>query len=110
MSQVSKSEGYWDDRWVGPRFVTKLKPVQEFSKFRLEGWRPADSPYASVSISIEGQKICSEEVEGGFFVIEGQAQGLNRDELNLEILTSDWISPNNDSRNLSFVIKSLDFL
>ena len=71
------------------------------------GWRPADSPSASVSISIDGQKFCSKEVEGGFFVIEGQAQGLNRDELNLEILTSDWISPNNDSRDLSFVIKSL---
>ena len=110
MSQVSKSEGYWDDGWVGPRFLTKLKPVQEFSKFRLVGWRPEGSHSASVSISIEGQKICSKEVEGGFFVIEGQVQGLNRVELNLEILTSDWISPNNDSRDLSFVIKSLDFL
>jgi len=110
MSQISKSEGYWDDGWVGPRFVTKLKPVQEFSKFRLEGWRPADSPSASVSISIEGQKFCSKEVEGGFFVIEGQAQGLNKDELNLEILTSYWTNSDNDLRDLSFVIKSLDFL
>ena len=78
MSQISKSEGYWHDGWVGPRLVTKLKPVQEFAKFRLEGWRPADSPSASVSICIDGQEFCSEEVES-FFVI--YAQRLTGDEL-----------------------------
>ena len=109
MLPVSKGDGYWDDRWVGPRFVAKLKPVQEFHKFRLEGWRPEDFPSASVSISLEGQEICSKEVEGGFFVIEAQAQFPSRDELSLEILTSYSTSPTNDSRDLSFVIKSLDF-
>ena len=110
MRQVSKSDGYWDDRWVGPRFLAKLKPVQEIQKFRLEGWRPEDFPSASISISLEGQEICSQEVQGGFFVIEGQAQFPNRDELSLEILTSYSTSPTNDLRDLSFVIKRLDFI
>ena len=108
--RAQKSDGYWDDRWVGPRFLAKLKPVQEFQKFRLEGWRPEDFPSASVSISLEGREICSQEVQGGFFVIEGQAPFPNKDELSLEILTSYSTSPTNDLRDLSFVIKRLDFL
>ena len=30
MRQVSKSDGYWDDSWIRPRFVAMLKPGQEF--------------------------------------------------------------------------------
>ena len=109
LHEISKSEDYWDDGWVGPRFVTKLSPYQRTSLFRLEGWRPEGSSPATVSISLGGSKLCTEEIEGGTFVIEAQAQILSKDETELEITTSHWSNAENDLRDLSFILRRVDF-
>ena len=109
VNQISKSEDYWDDGWVGPRFVTKLRPYQRTSLFRLEGWRPEGSSPATVRISLGGSKLCTQDIEGGTFVIKAQAQILSKEETELEITTSHWSNADNDLRDLSFVLKGVDF-
>ena len=53
--------------------------------------------------------MCSEEIEGGTFVIEAQAQTVSKEETELEITTSHWGNADNDLRDLSFVLKGVDF-
>ena len=51
----------------------------------------------------------SEEIEGGTFVIEAQAQIVSKDETELEITTSHWSTAENDLRYLSFILRGVDF-
>ena len=109
VNQISKSEDSWDDGWIGPRFVTKLRAFQSTSRLRLEGWRPEGSSPATINISLGGSNLCSVEVESGTFVIEAQAQILSKDETELEITTSHWSNAENDLRDLSFILRRVDF-
>ena len=106
-TQVSNVQNYWEDGWVGKNLEVALRPGDRTSTLLLEGWRPEDSRPSTLTIRISGEVILSQEIGGGLFRIEAGIDIARDAALYLEIGSSQWFSPDNDARQLCFILRQL---
>jgi hypothetical protein len=108
-TQISGAKGYWTDNWVAPSFQVALRSDRDLSRVELEGWRPEGSDQSTITLYFSGEKICSETVGSGLFSLQAEISIDGKDQLYLEISNSDGFTPEDDSRELSFVLRKLAF-
>ena len=107
--QTSNAHGYWNDTWAGKKLDVGLQAEKACGTFRLEGWRPDDSVQATITVSISAQVIETAEVGAGLFNIEFPASLSKDDFFDLTITSSASFSPEDDDRQLSYIIRELGF-
>ncbi|MBA58543.1 MAG: hypothetical protein CMQ40_05155 [Gammaproteobacteria bacterium] len=108
-TQISAAKGYWADNWVAPSFQVALSSDRDLSRVELEGWRPEGWDQSTITLYFSGEKICSETVGSGLFSLQAEISVDGKDQLYLEISNSYGFTPEDDSRELSFVLRKLAF-
>jgi hypothetical protein len=86
-----------------------LQAEKSCGNLRLEGWRPDDSVQSTITVSISAQVIGTAEVGAGVFNIELPASLSKGDFFDLTITSSASFSPEDDERQLSYIIRELGF-
>jgi thymidine kinase len=107
--QTSNAHGYWSDTWAGKKLDVGLQAEKSCRNLRLEGWRPDDSVQSTITVSISAQVIGTAEVGAGVFNIELPASLSKDDFFDLTITSSASFSPEDDERQLSYIIRELGF-
>ena len=107
--QTSNAHGYWNDTWAGKKLDVGLQAEKSCRNLRLEGWRPDDSVQSTITVSISAQVIGTAEVGAGVFNIELPASLSKDDFFALTITSSASFSPEDDERQLSYIIRELGF-
>jgi len=108
-SQTTNVQGYWDDGWAGKSFDVGLRSNAALTKLVLEGWRPEDANLSTLEVKISGETVCTAEIGDGLFRVEAPINVSADSALHLQISNTSGFTPENDSRQLCFVLRKLAF-
>lgn len=107
--QTSSARGYFNDGWVGRNLDVGLVATQDLSSMVLEGWRPDDARSSTVALTLSGTTIHEQEVGGGMFRFQVPVSIKESERLHLKVSNSNVFTPDNDARQLGFVLRQLAF-
>ena len=86
-----------------------LVATQDLSSMVLEGWRPDDARSSTVALTLSGTTIHEQEVGGGMFRFQVPVSIKESERLHLKVSNSNVFTPDNDARQLGFVLRQLAF-
>lgn len=112
LSQVARSEGLWEDLWVGERFHVQLRAEQPSDRLRIDGWVPENFPdRREVTVTL-GETVHEATLERGPFSLVFEHALTIGDECSVQIRCPDICNPkqdelSEDDRDLTFVLRGI---
>lgn len=106
--QPAAPKGVFHDQWVCSRAEVRIRPIAPVDGLLLRGWRPENSPAASVRIAV-GDQVAESAVKGEF-QIDLDLPGPAREEFTVTIDTraeGRAVDSAEDVRDLQFLITEL---
>ena len=79
------------------------------TKLVLEGWRPEDAKPSTLTVKISGETVHTAEIADGLFRVEAPISVDADSALHLQISNTSGFTPENDARQLCFVLRELAF-
>ena len=109
VAQTSSARGYFNDGWVGRNLEVGLVATQDLSSVTLEGWRPDDAEPSALTVTLSGDTVNQQEVGGGVFHLEMAVAIKASERLHLKVSSSRVFTPEDDARQLGFILRQLAF-
>ena len=111
VDHASDALGLFEDGWVAPTAEAYFRALKTINYIKLEGWVPEDSSqHSKITLMLNGNPVATASSEGSKFHIEQSVHVAAGESFGLRITCSSSIEAPGDSRELSFVLKTLSFL
>ena len=109
VEQTSSAQGHWNDNWVGKNMDVGLRAVADYKKITLAGWRPDDSKPSTLTVTVSGEVAHTSEIGSGLFKVSIPVSISSDARFHFEITNTASFTPENDARQLTFVLQELSF-
>ncbi len=105
--QDGLSHGIHPDRWIAPEAAFTVAPQRPVTELKLRGWRPGARGTVDITVKLNGEVAVTALAQGGVFEIDVPLKAPLREAFTVELTNSPSFCPDNDPRDLCYVLLEL---